>query len=257
MDSITSVQNPLVKSLQKLRQASVRRKEGMFLAEGYKLCEEVLRCNLEVSYCLYCEKDARAADIAAQCKTGSKISVSAAVIAKLSDATTPQGIVMAVKKPMHTDESVEGNLVIALDGISDPANFGTILRTAEAFGVTDILCDASGVDLYNTKVLRGAMGSSFRVRVTEGNLPTLLTEMKEKGYRVLSSFLDKTALHPRDIELSQKTVIVIGNEAHGVSREVCDVSDAKVMIPMKGENESLNAGIAAAIFMWKFFENNL
>lgn len=257
MDIITSVQNPLIKSLQKLRSASARRKEGMFLAEGYKLCEEVLRCNLEVTHCLFCEKDERAAELAAQCPAGVRVQVTAPIIAKLSDAASPQGIVMAVKKPTTEWRQPQGRLVLALDGISDPANFGTILRTAEAFGVTDILCDETGVDLYNTKVLRGAMGSSFRVRVTEGHLPEMLTQMKETGYRVVASFLDERAESARDIDVNQNTVIVIGNEAHGVSGKVCDVCDAKVMIPMTGENESLNAGIAAAIFMWKFFGKNL
>lgn len=252
MEQITSLQNPLVKFLAKLNTPAARRVEGLFLLEGIKLCEEALDNGIEIRYCL-CGDNEQARRLSNRCVGAQCYQVSDAIISKLSTAKTPQKIIMAAIIPEQSECDIDGEIVLALDGISDPANLGSMLRTAEAFGVKNILCSDQTVDLYSTKVLRGAMGSSFRVRVHRGDLSLYLKRMKEKGY-----FIYSTALGGNDVLLHQtvfspKCVIVIGNEGNGISREILDISDQRILIPMAGKNESLNAAAAAAVVLWQAF----
>jgi len=252
VERITSVQNPLIKSLAKLNIPSARRSEGLFLVEGIKLCIEALNNNLEIRYC-FCGDDERALELCDRCSQAQCYLVNDAVISKLSTAKTPQKIVMVAAIPDLRDKCIDGEVVLALDGISDPANLGSMLRTAEAFGINDILCSDQTVDLYSTKVLRGAMGYSFRVNVHRGDLIAMLLELKKKGYRVLSTALTGNDDLLHQVDFSQKCVVVIGNEGNGVSREILELSDRTVLIPMVGKNESLNAAAATAVVLWQAF----
>ncbi len=252
MERITSLQNPLVKSLVKLNSPAARRADGLFLLEGIKLCKEALNNGLDVRYCL-CGDDPQAFELAEKCANAQCYLVTDAIISKLSTAKTPQKIIMVAAIPDESQRIVGGAVVLALDGISDPANLGSMLRTAEAFGVTDVFCSDQTVDLYSTKVLRGAMGSSFRVHVHRGDLAANLIELKEKGYRIFSTALTGNDVLLHQVDFSSKCVIVIGNEGNGVSREILDLSDQSILIPMAGKNESLNAAAAAAVVLWQAF----
>lgn len=252
MERITSVQNPLIKSLAKLNTPSARRSEGLFLVEGIKLCAEALDNGLKIHYC-FCGDDEKALKLCDRCSEAQCFLVNDAVISKLSTAKTPQKIVMVAAIPDVTDKAVDGDVVLALDGISDPANLGSMLRTAEAFGINDILCSDQTVDLYSTKVLRGAMGSSFRVNVHRGDLASKLLALKEKGYCVLSTALTGNDVLLHQVDFSRKCVVVIGNEGNGVSKEILELSDRSVLIPMVGKNESLNAAAATAVVLWQAF----
>ncbi len=252
MERITSLQNPLIKSLVKLNTAAARKAEKMFLLEGIKLCREALENGLDIRYCL-CGEDEQALKLAANCANAQCFQVSDAIISKISTAKTPQKIVMAAKIPEHTPQDICGDTILALDGVSDPANFGSMLRTAEAFGVQDILCSSQTVDLYSAKVLRGAMGSSFRVRVHRGDLKQYLAELKSKGYYLYATALTGNDILLQQADFSQKCVIVIGNEGNGVSAEILSVCDQTVTIPMTGKNESLNAAAATAVVLWQSF----
>ena len=249
MDVITSVQNPLVKELAKLKNAAQRRKTGLFLIEGVKLCREALGAGIEIRYCFY-EPGELPADFSAY---GRAIQTNAAVIAKLSEAKSPQHIVMVGVIPSYQSEEIDGRLVLALDGVSDPANLGSMIRTAEAFGVQDVLCSDTTVDLYSTKVLRGAMGSSFRVRVHRGDLMKQLSDLKKKGYTLYATGLHRSALKLNEVAFSEKSAVIIGNEGNGIELSVFAISDQTVFIPMIGKNESLNAAAAAAVVLWQCF----
>lgn len=253
MNPITSVQNPLIKEIKRLQSPAVRRETGVFLLEGMKLCEEALRCNIEIIYVFYGD-DPRAAALAEQCPADRRYLVSDAVIAKLSEAKTPQHIVMVGKIPTVEAAQISGSMVLALDGISDPANLGSMLRTAEAFGVKDILCSDATVDLYNTKVLRGAMGSSFRVRVHRGKLKETMLALKEDGYHLYATGLLTTHKMLQNIDFSEKCVVVIGNEGNGVTDEIFDICECGILIPMCGQNESLNAAAATAVVLWQGYK---
>ena len=250
VERITSLQNPLVKYLSKLNTPTSRRSERLFLIEGRKLCEEALNNGLEICYCL-CGDDSAALELCNRCLSAQKFLVSDSVIAKLSSAKTPQKIVMAARIPDESDTEIEGDIVLALDGISDPANLGSMLRTAEAFGVSHIFCSDQTVDLYSPKVLRGAMGSSFRVHVHRGDLVSALQILHRDGYCIYSTALTGNDVLLHDVDFSSKCVIVIGNEGNGVSGEVLGLSERNILIPMKGKKESLNAAAAAAVVLWQ------
>lgn len=253
MERITSLQNPLIKQLKKLHTPAGRREQGLFLIEGIKLCREALDNGMAIRFCLVGE-DEQALSLAQDCGEAQCFSVSTSVIEKLSTAKTPQKIVMAAAIPPCKDTEIAGGMVLALDGISDPANLGSMLRTAEAFGVTDILCSDQTVDLYSTKVLRGAMGSSFRVRIHRGDLVGRLLSLKEKGYAVYATALSDNNVLLHQLDFSPKCVIVIGNEGNGVSKEILTLADKTVLIPMVGQNESLNAAAAAAVVLWQGYK---
>lgn len=252
MERITSLQNPLVKNFVKLNTAAVRKAENLFLLEGIKLCREGIENGLDIRYCL-CGDNEQALELAARCPKAQCFLVSDAVLSKISTAKTPQKIIMVAEIPKYFAEDIRGDIILALDGVSDPANFGSMLRTAEAFGVQDILCSGQTVDLYSSKVLRGAMGSSFRVRVHRGDLKQYLTELKSKGYHLYATALTGNDILLQQADFSQKCVIVIGNEGNGVSDEILGLCDQTVMIPMAGKNESLNAAAAAAVVLWQSF----
>lgn len=252
MERITSLQNPLVKRLAKLNTVAARREEGLFLLEGLKLGREALDNGLRIRYCL-CGDEAQALSLAEKCVDAECYLVDERIIAKLSTAKTPQKIVLAAELPDESRCVIDSRTVLALDGIADPANLGSMLRTAEAFGVTDILCSEKTVDLYSSKVLRGAMGSSFRVHMHRGNLSERLRELQGRGYKVYATALTGNDILLHQTSFSDKSVIVIGNEGNGVSDEILALSDASVLIPMAGKNESLNAAAAAAVVLWHSF----
>lgn len=253
MEHITSTKNPLVKELSKLVTPAARRQNGLFLLEGVKLCEEAIRCKLDIHSLWVTDEHS---ELISACSAPVYLT-SEAVIAKLSTAKTPQSAVMVAHIPTYGDAEPEGDMILALDGISDPANLGSMLRTAEAFGVTDILCSEKTVDLYSTKVLRGAMGSSFRVRVHRGGLREQLLALRNRGYRILATGLSDTNAYLHKVDFSQKCVIVIGNEGNGVTDEIFAVADQTVLIPMVGKNESLNAAAAAAVVLWQGYREHI
>lgn len=252
MERITSLQNPLIKFLGKLNTPAARRAEGLFLLEGIKLCEEALDNGLDIRYCL-CGNNEQAMRLCDRCTGAQCYQVSDAIISKLSTAKTPQKIIMVATIPDQSECYIDGEVVLALDGISDPANLGSMLRTAEAFGISSILCSDQTVDLYSTKVLRGAMGSSFRVHVHRGNLALHLKKMKDNGYFIYSTALTGSDVLLHHVTFPSKCVIVIGNEGKGVSKEILEISDQSILIPMAGKNESLNAAAAAAVVLWQAF----
>lgn len=252
MERITSLQNPLIKRLAKLNTPAARRSEGIFLLEGIKLCEEALDNGLEVCYCFCCD-DPRALELARRVKDGECYLVSEHIIDKLSTLKTPQKIVMAARIPDESDREITGTTVLALDGISDPANLGSLLRTAEAFGVTDIICSERTVDMYSTKVLRGAMGSSFRVHMHREELTECLNDLRAAGYTIYVTALTGDDILLHQTTFSDKSVIVIGNEGNGVSGEILALADKTLLIPMAGQNESLNAAAAAAVVLWQCY----
>lgn len=247
MEQITSVKNEYIKELCRLNTAAGRRESGLFAVEGPKLCAEVIRSGWQIERCLVTEKES--ANPILNGLEDKTILISDAVAKKLSSMDTPPGIMMIVRQKEHPLE--QANFILALDHISDPFNLGAILRSAEAFGVKQVYLSEGSVDLYSPKVLRGAMGSAFRVSVEKGDLAAFLTKMKENGYQILGAGLDQNYQLLPDVSFQKPTVMVIGNEANGISPAIISCCDHGVFIPMSGENESLNAAVAASIILWE------
>jgi TrmH family RNA methyltransferase len=141
---------------------------------------------------------------------------------------------------------------ILLDGISDPGNMGTILRTADWFGFDEIICSEDTVELYNPKVVQSTMGSLFRVKVIYTDLPKYIESIAEKGFAIAGADLD--GVNAFEYQFPEKTALVIGSESHGIRPNVESLLTQKVHIPGSGNAESLNAGIAAGILLSCWFK---
>lgn len=251
MQLITSVKNPIIREMKALNQKNKRRQAGYFLIEGEKMLGEALSSDCTIETVLISEKKTLSPVLAQQLEQqGAHLFVvSDHVLQTVCDTETPQGSVASCSfRPAPTQW---GSRCIYLDGLQDPGNMGTILRTADAMGI-DLVIAADCVDLYNPKVVRSTMGSLFRqqVLVTDQGME-ILQQMRADGWRVLSSVLDEAAQPLPQANLTGKVCIVVGNEGRGVSQQVLACSDGTVYIPMSGGAESLNAGIAAGIFMWE------
>lgn len=256
MEKITGKNNDLIKNVKKLLSSSKQRREqGLFVLEGARLVFDVLNSFYKVK-CFLITEDAfekfrLKADEMINTSESSYI-ISDELAQKLSDTQTSQGV-FAVCSMKATDDFAlkENSKLIALDNLQDPGNLGTIVRTAEALGIDGIIV-GGGCDIYNPKVLRASMGSMLRINVTTADdLVSKLTELKSKGFTVYGTSPDSSAVPITEIDFSNITVCVIGNEANGISDEVKSICDSLITIPMLGRAESLNAAAAASITMWE------
>lgn len=186
--------------------------------------------------------------------------VSDSVFKKMSDTVTPQGILIVVKVNVRKLNDIlseyEGKplKIIALEGLQDPGNMGTIVRTSEAAGFDFILAGSNTVDIYSAKVVRSTMGSVFRIPIVlTDTLYDDIETIKNHGVKVYAAHL-KGECSYRDVEYNDRLMILIGNEGRGLTDEASDKADTLVKIPMKGMVESLNASVAAAILMYETYK---
>lgn len=262
-ERITSVQNPLVKRLQLLLERKGREESGSYLVEGAHLVEEALKSGADVTTVLYdSERELNSACRQALTNLRPDVHVMAAseaVLAKLSETKSPQGIVAVVKKNQQDwEEWIEqliqakpDVLLLFLDEIQDPGNLGTILRTAEAAGVDGVVLGRGSVDLYNGKVVRATMGALFRLPVFTQALPITADQWRGQGGRLLCSTLRENSRSYDSVDYSGKVALVIGNEGRGVSEEMIARADELVHIPIYGQAESLNAAVAAGLLVYE------
>ena len=251
MKEITSVHNSVVQLLRALQKPKARRENGIFVAESAKMVGEAVDLGLcrmlavesgsEKDYAALIEKAGQAG-----CET---LLFSSAVMQAASTAKTTQGILCTVAIP-ESPKALSGRRIVALDGVQDPGNVGTILRTADAAGFDGAILGAGCADLYGAKTLRATMGSVFRVPVMmTDDLPDMLKAMKARGYAVAATELggqDFYAHCPRG-----NAVLVIGSEGQGISQAVCDTATHHLALPMRGGAESLNAAVAAGIMIYE------
>ena len=239
---ITSRSNIQLKKIRKLLNSAKERKEtGLFVIEGMRLVKEAPDDMIDSVYIA----DGLKADTSGFKNTET---VDKEIFAGISDTVTPQGILAVVRQPKW-EPSYSGNgKVLLLDGIRDPGNMGTIIRTAEAAGADAVFMSPDCVDLYNPKVIRSTMGSIFRVPVISADLISVIGRLKSAGRPVYGTSLTAAKSY-RDAELSA-AAIVIGSEANGISPAVAAAVDENLLIPMAGQVESLNAAVSAAIMMF-------
>ncbi|UUZ90316.1 RNA methyltransferase [Paenibacillus sp. P25] len=183
------------------------------------------------------------------------LAVSEAVLAKCTDTQTPQPVFAVVPKPpwrpqQLLEASRHSGLVVVIDGIQDPGNLGTIIRSADAVGATGVLLGRGTVDLYNPKTVRSTMGSLFHLPIAEGPLGEWSPQAAEAGIRVAATSL-QGAVSRYEYDFRPATWFIIGNEGAGVSAEALELSQHQVLIPMKGRAESLNAAMAATVVLFE------
>ena len=249
---LTSRKNETVRRFRELaRDRKLRREQGVFVIEGDHLCGEAVSAGLEISFALMTEK-AREKYPAASEKLMSAAK-SYAVISEdiaeyISDTKSPQGLFAEVLRP-SAPQLPEGRLLI-LDGVQDPGNVGTMIRTAEALGIKGALLSADCADVWSPKTLRASMGSVFRLPCITAELSQTITGLRQRGYEVYGAMLDETAQRLGELSFAENSAVVIGSEGSGISEEVRKACTGGLYIPITGA-ESLNAAAAASIILWE------
>ena len=245
MLTITSRENPQIKQICALTSAAKkRRKEGLFVCEGFTLLEEALRRGLEprAVYCLDSQAH-RLPKLNCPCAL-----VNQSVLEKMSDVPAPQGVVFTLPLP-EPRTALSGSRFLALDSLRDPGNMGTILRTADAFGLDGVILLGDCVDVYSPKVVRSAMGSLFSTKLYAMTAQELRQQLDGLGVPMYAATLAADSRPVTELDLKSSCVI-IGNEAHGVSEDTIACCTGSVIVPIQSA-ESLNAGVAAGILMWE------
>ena len=247
MNIISSTKNPLIKSMKELSSVHGRMSANMFLVEGEVMIREALKCNLRLHDIIATEKRiATALEISPDA-----IQVTDAVLQAACDTKTPQGMCATFEMPAPLPLEELPDIVVALDGVQDPGNVGTIWRTADAAGFQAVLLGAGSADPMSPKVQRSAMGSGFRIPVCRtGDLPSSLAQLASMGYSIICSDLHGEDFYSRP-DPGKKMVLVIGNEARGISEATRAQATMLVKLPMRGGAESLNAAVAAGIMMYE------
>ena len=278
MEIISSKDNKRIKYIRSLlEKGNIRKKNHQFVVEGIKLVDEALEYGkvLEVvcSESLYdeiisgdlsgnrllAENDKNITNYVK--KESSLLVVSDTVFKSMSETKTPQGILAVAEMPdyrlldkgfLEQAYTKNGKIkLLVLEDTADPGNLGTIMRTAEAAGVTGVIMGKGTVDIFNPKVVRSTMGSIFRLPFTYvEDLKETIQKLKTQGISFYATHL-KGKKSYKDIKYSDSSAILVGNEARGLSDEVADLADTYVLIPMQGKVESLNAAVAAALMMYE------
>ena len=251
MDVISSRKNDNVRFIRSfLRVKHMRDEHRIFAVEGDHLCGELAQTELNVTFAAYTEKAAEKYPNTVRLlreKADAYIIISDELSEYISDAKSPQGLFALAEMPC-TVVPENACKIIVLDGVQDPGNVGTMIRTAEALGMDGAVLCNDCADLFSPKTLRASMGSILRfpcVRVQYSELRAIL-----KGFSVYGAMLDRNALSAEEVEFPKKTAVVIGGEGGGISEEVRTLCDETVYIPIQ-KAESLNASAAAAILMWQ------
>lgn len=258
MQVITSKDNERIKKIRKLKDSKKEREEQeQFIVEGTKMIEEAIKEEAKINTIIICEEcikqDIIDSKLLYEIAKYECLYVSENIFKALTDVVNPQGIIAIIDK----DEKIrsinyEDKLIVLLDGVQDPGNLGTILRTLDAAGIKQVIVTNNTVEVYNPKVIRATMGAIFRIKVIKMEN---INELKKHGYKMVSTTLNaETNIY--DIKFN-KHVVVIGNEANGVSADILEKSDIKAKIPMPGNAESLNASVAASIIIYEFVRQNL
>lgn len=266
---ITSRKNPLVMETAALHEKKHRNKSRSFLIEGEKLVTEAADIGLPFLRVFVAES--RSADFFREIAPRFSSPMYEALpiyilnddcFSKISSEKAPQGVIGVLKHldffermTIIYDEDIfelrEKRLLI-LSGIQDPGNLGAIIRSAVAFGTEVIFLSEDCADLYNSKTVRAAMGSLFRIRtVVVEDMASLVSALRHDGCRVLAAELRPGAVALGEAALTARDVIVIGNEGHGIPPHLSSLCDASVYLPISKDAESLNAAVAASVFLWE------
>ena len=261
MQLITSKDNEIVKHIKKLADKKYRDQENCYIIEGIKLLEEAIQEKAKIKKIVICEELAKISEISKnlmkEITNYDCICVTEKIFKTLTQVMNPQGVLAVINKNNETNEiKYDEDIIVALDDIQDPGNLGTILRTVDSVGLTQLIVSKGTADAYNPKVVRSTMGAIFRVNIIEvENLKESIEIIRKNNYNLLVTSL-QTNDSVYDIDYNKK-VIVIGNEANGVSEEIQEIADNKVKIPMLGKTESLNASVATGVILYEYVRQKL
>ena len=272
-DIISSRNNPTVKWAASLADKKGRADSQSFIAEGEKLTVEALRRGLPVTHIFVMEgKEKRIFDLIKPFLDGESyvdcqvICLSESAFLKISTEKAPQGVISVIKyldffcnlDIIYKEDFFipKGERALSLYSLRDPGNLGAVIRSAVAFGVQHIILSSDSADIYNPKTVRAAMGTMFGVKIsTVSDFASFVDAAKANGRSVYAAELSSGAKSVKEIELKNEDIFIIGNEGHGIPGEISSICTGSVYIPIFESAESLNASVAAAVFMWE--QNNL
>ena len=239
-----------LKLIQSLQHKKFRKTHGLFIVEGLKMVQELLRSQFVVEY-LIVSQSWKTENLNFDFETFTAEVVSDKDYKSLSNFNTPPGILAVVRIPKSAanDFKIAG-LVLVLDGISDPGNMGTIIRTAEWFGVQAIVCSTDCTDVWQPKVVQATMGSVFRIPVFQADLQLFFNSV-EKDIPIYGALLEGKNLFSTKYDRQKPALLVIGSESHGISKAVMPFITNPLTIPAHpdSEAESLNASVATAVIL--------
>ncbi len=230
---IESVNNSKIKEYSKLQSKKYRDETGLFIVEGTHLVEEAL-------------KKTQAVEIYSLDESYTQVSES--VMKKLSSLNTPPQVLAICKK--LEEKEINGNILI-LDNLQDPGNLGTIIRSAVAFNIDTIIVSKDSVDFYNVKTLRASEGMVFNINIVVRDLSVVIPELISIGYKVFTTNVEK-GTNLDLIDIPENYAIVMGNEGNGVRKDIAELCNEAIYIPMNDTCESLNVAIATSIILYEF-----
>lgn len=261
MQVITSKDNENIKHIRKLKDKKYREESKEYIIEGIKLIEEAIEEKVEIVKIVVCEECITDGDmdqkLLYEIAKYECIYVCRKIFELITDVTNPQGVLAVVKNNDSKERlNYDEDLIVVLEDIQDPGNLGTILRTVDSSGLTQIIVSSKSADSYNPKVIRSTMGAIFRINIIQSeDIVQTLKELKKHKFDILATSLDaKDSVY--DVSYKKKA-LVIGNEANGVSKEVLELADEKIKIPMLGKTESLNAAVATSIIVYEYVRQKI
>lgn len=243
-----------VKLIRSLHVKKFREQEGLFISEGEKIIKELLNSSFKIHSIYFTDEWKGLTERESNKKNYYKITD--AELKKISQLETQNQVLAIIHIPENklNHERIQGEFTLVLDDIRDPGNLGTIIRTADWFGIKNIICSKHSVDVFNPKVVQSSMGSIFRVNVFYENLEVFLTEVKrEYGIPVYGAVLDGQNILEK--KLNPESILLMGNESKGVNSSLLKLIDEKITIPKQVNStaESLNVSIATSIMCHEFF----
>jgi TrmH family RNA methyltransferase len=252
---VTKASNNQIKLLRKLGQKKYREKEGLFIVEGERAVEQILENSVVRVKEVFVEEGKA---ISYQLTANSSYEIDRGLIKELSDTENPQGILAICEIPKEASVEKlrkESGLIIATDRIQDPGNLGTIVRTAVWFGASAILVGKGSVDLFHPKVVRSTAGATGSMPYLNASLKEDFEIFEQAGWDILMLDGNAGAIPIDQVKLSEKTILVVGNEANGVDKKLINPNRKRVLIPAAEKNrsvESLNAAIALSLALYQF-----
>lgn len=251
MKQIQSKKNILIKETKKLYQKKYRKSTGCYLIDGLHLLQEAIRSKQKIQNIFVTDKGLQEARECLRDYAEETYLIADEVAKELSDLPTPQGIFAVIKLNDQKLSQLSGKWII-LDNVQDPGNVGTIIRTADAAGFSGVFLGNGTADCYSSKVLRSMQGSQFHLPVITGEVSLFIEELKENGFTLFGTELNAKAVDYRGVSPISPLALVVGNEGQGVQKQILQQMDQNLYIPLYGQAESLNVGVAAGILMYHF-----
>ena len=255
MQVISSKDNEQIKYIKKLKDKKFRDETNEYIVEGIKLVREAIEEAVNIKTIVVCEDceytESFEQSLLYEIAKYSCIYVTKKLFLSITDVVNPQGILAVVEKGDSIDKiDYKEDIILALDGIQDPGNLGTIIRSAVAFNIDTIILSDDTVDLYNSKVIRASQGMIFKINIVRKSLLEVIPNLKKQGYRIYATNV-KNGKSLKNVEKVSKFAIIMGNEGLGVKESISSLADDFLYIDMAKDCESLNVAVAASIILYE------